>query len=59
MEMKQISVVLKDGEVVITQEKKYGSAGEISITPEQVSLLIQFLYEVIEAPIEFKPEAMD
>ena len=48
MEMKNISVNLIDDLVVIEQFDHYSSA-KIKITPEQVSLLIDFLYQTVES----------
>jgi len=57
MEMKQLTVELVDGLVVITQDHNYSSA-KIKITPEQVNLLTDFLYQTVESiPPDGEPDA--
>ena len=57
MEMKQLTVELVDGLVVITQDHNYLSK-EIKITPGQVALVIDFLYQTVESiPPEGEPDA--
>ena len=57
MEMKQLKVEMIEGMVSISSQSGY-STNRIDVTPEQVSLLIQFLYEVIEPPLAFLSETL-